>query len=122
MEGARQPRTSGPASRARRPISRTKAPRLGWSRGAYDEKEAFVEATPNHHNRAGGNHWGETNSTADGFVCANLLCAAPLDVDHVVLITTVHVRQFCSVECIHEGQEARYDALLRSSWTGSVRR
>jgi hypothetical protein len=43
------------------------------------------------------------------FHCANLRCGRPLGVDHVILLTTMHMRRFCSVECIHEGQEAAYE-------------
>jgi hypothetical protein len=41
------------------------------------------------------------------FVCANILCRAPLGVDHVTLVTTMHVRRFCTVECITEGQRVQ---------------
>lgn len=38
--------------------------------------------------------------------CANMRCQAALSVDHVVMTTTAHMRRFCSVGCIAEGQEA----------------
>lgn len=38
--------------------------------------------------------------------CANAACAQLLDVDHVTLVTTCHVRRFCCVECIAEGQRS----------------
>jgi len=40
------------------------------------------------------------------FNCANLNCRRRLEVDHVTLITTTHMRRFCSVDCIVEGQTA----------------
>jgi hypothetical protein len=43
--------------------------------------------------------------------CANAKCRQPLTVDHVTLITTAHVRRFCSVECIAEGHRAHLDAI-----------
>ncbi len=48
------------------------------------------------------------------FTCANSRCRAPLGVDHVVMITTAHMRRFCCVECIAEGNEAHMDEILRS--------
>jgi len=45
--------------------------------------------------------------------CANLRCRSQLSVDHVTLLTTVHMRRFCSVECIVEGQMAWLDQLKR---------
>lgn len=44
------------------------------------------------------------------FTCANTRCGVVLDIDHVVLVTTVHMRRFCSVECITQGQEAHHAA------------
>lgn len=41
-----------------------------------------------------------------GAACANNRCTVPLNVDHVTLVTTGHVRRFCSVECVAEGHEA----------------
>jgi hypothetical protein len=43
--------------------------------------------------------------------CANLRCRRQLSKDHVTLLTTTHMRRFCSVECIIEGQKAWYDQL-----------
>lgn len=48
------------------------------------------------------------------FRCANLSCTAALHSDHVTLTTTTHVRRFCSVECIHEGQQAWHELIRRS--------
>jgi len=42
-------------------------------------------------------------------ICENTRCGRKLAVDHVTLVTTAHVRRFCCVECIHEGQQAVYD-------------
>lgn len=42
-------------------------------------------------------------------VCENKRCGRKLSVDHVTLVTTAHVRRFCCVECIHEGQQAFHD-------------
>jgi hypothetical protein len=46
--------------------------------------------------------------------CANLRCLADLEVDHVSLITTAHLRRFCSVACITEGHAVWLDALGHS--------
>ncbi|MFD1083452.1 hypothetical protein [Micromonospora andamanensis] len=40
------------------------------------------------------------------FRCANVECCEALGRDHVTLITTAHMRRFCSVECIAAGQRA----------------
>ena len=40
------------------------------------------------------------------FKCANRKCGRELTRDHVIMITTMHMRRFCSVECIAEGQRA----------------
>ena len=55
------------------------------------------------------------------FTCANSRCRAALGVDHVTLVTTVHVRRFCSVECIAEGQQAHCERLADPS-AGADRR
>jgi hypothetical protein len=47
--------------------------------------------------------------------CANLNCRQPLGHDHVVLLTTAHLRRFCSVECIAAGQKAWQDAIYEST-------
>ncbi|MGH7611639.1 MAG: hypothetical protein ACREN4_06440 [Candidatus Dormibacteria bacterium] len=44
--------------------------------------------------------------------CANPDCGHVLDVDHVTLVTTTHVRRFCSVGCIAKGERAHLDALF----------
>jgi hypothetical protein len=49
------------------------------------------------------------------FRCANERCGKPLHADHVTLVTTAHVRRFCTVECITEGHEAWLDRILRES-------
>jgi hypothetical protein len=46
------------------------------------------------------------------FRCANERCQRPLGIDHVTMITTAHLRRFCTVECIAEGQDAHYDAIM----------
>lgn len=38
--------------------------------------------------------------------CTNPSCREPLGVDHVQLVTTGHVRRFCSVECIEPSRQA----------------
>lgn len=53
---------------------------------------------------------------SEPFVCANVECRAKLERDHVTLITTLHVRRFCSVECIADGQRAHHDAISAMSW------
>lgn len=55
-------------------------------------------------------------STASPFLCANADCRAELERDHVTLITTLHVRRFCSVECIADGQRAHHAAIAAMSW------
>lgn len=45
------------------------------------------------------------------FHCANARCRAPLSTDHVIMLTTKHMRRFCSVECIAEGQQAEYERI-----------
>lgn len=44
-------------------------------------------------------------------VCANTRCRRPLGVDHVTMTTTVHLRRFCSVECIIDGFEAHREQI-----------
>ena len=44
--------------------------------------------------------------------CENPKCNNKLNVDHVTLITTCHVRRFCSVECIAESQQEHIKDLL----------
>ena len=36
------------------------------------------------------------------WICENKACKRSLDVDHVVVATTCHVRRFCSMECVVE--------------------
>lgn len=50
--------------------------------------------------------------------CANIDCLQELEVDHVVLLTTAHMRRFCSVECIGQGKEAWDDVIGRSAYDG----
>lgn len=45
------------------------------------------------------------------FNCANLNCHKPLSTDHVTLTTTAHMRRFCCVPCIVEGETAWYGYL-----------
>ena len=47
--------------------------------------------------------------------CDNARCKRQLAVDHVTLITTAHVRRFCCVECIAEGQQAALDAIMEEA-------
>jgi hypothetical protein len=56
------------------------------------------------------------NETSKAFVCANLNCQKELKIDHVILLTTMHMRRFCSVECITEGQIAHYENLAQEVW------
>jgi hypothetical protein len=49
------------------------------------------------------------------FRCANARCRALLAADHVTLVTTAHVRRFCSVECIAEGQQAHHEAIAAAA-------
>jgi hypothetical protein len=42
--------------------------------------------------------------------CDNSRCGRELAADHVTMTTTRHVRHFCSVECITEGNEATMQA------------
>jgi hypothetical protein len=44
--------------------------------------------------------------------CANLECQAVLGIDHVTLTTTRHIRRFCTVDCIGEGQQAWRNVLF----------
>jgi hypothetical protein len=46
------------------------------------------------------------------FRCANTRCGEALDVDHVTLVTTTHVRRFCSMRCVVEGHLAHVEALV----------
>lgn len=46
--------------------------------------------------------------------CANARCQVELGVDHVTLTTTAHVRRFCCVEHIADGQDAWNEVLQRS--------
>jgi len=45
-------------------------------------------------------------------MCENPKCPNHLEIDHVTLVTTCHVRRFCSVECIAESQKAHLDDIL----------
>ena len=38
--------------------------------------------------------------------CTNPSCREPLGADHVLLVTTAHVRRFCSVECVEPSRQA----------------
>jgi hypothetical protein len=46
------------------------------------------------------------------FRCANQRCNKPLEADHVIMLTTMHMRRFCCVECIAEGQRAHIERIL----------
>ena len=62
---------------------------VGEDEYSEEEQEAAIEGT-----------------TGTFLRCANRMCRSSLKVDHVTLVTTGHVRRFCGVECITEGQEA----------------
>lgn len=49
------------------------------------------------------------------FNCANLKCRAALGQDHVTLITTAHMRRFCSVYCVVDGLEAWHEYLAANN-------
>lgn len=51
--------------------------------------------------------------------CANARCQAELSTDHVTLTTTAHVRRFCCVEHIAEGQAAWNEVVYRAQTDGS---
>jgi len=40
-------------------------------------------------------------------------CGLPLSADHVLLVTTAHLRRFCSVECVVEGHRQWMERLGR---------
>lgn len=44
--------------------------------------------------------------------CENPACGKPLHVDHVLLITTAHVRRFCDVECVARGWLESMDRIM----------
>jgi hypothetical protein len=52
--------------------------------------------------------------------CENPACKYELRADHVTLVTTKHVRRFCSVECLVESHKAHLEAVAASP-TWSVR-
>ena len=54
--------------------------------------------------------------------CANPACRTKLDVDHITLITTAHVRRFCSVECIEPSRLAHEDELLYAAYAERAER
>ena len=43
--------------------------------------------------------------------CENPKCREELSADHVILVTTMHFRRFCSVECLEESHRIHMDAL-----------
>lgn len=49
--------------------------------------------------------------------CANLRCLQQLTRDHVVMTTSAHLRRFCSVECIGEGQQAWTETIYENAKT-----
>lgn len=51
-------------------------------------------------------------------LCENPSCDVELGVDHVTLITTAHVRRFCSVECIAISQVIHHDRLFNAAIKG----
>jgi hypothetical protein len=51
------------------------------------------------------------------FNCENPFCAEELSADHVTLITTAHLRRFCTVECLVESHHHAIDV-----WTGYTTR
>jgi hypothetical protein len=52
------------------------------------------------------------------FHCANPYCQAPLGADHVILLTTMHMRRFCTVECIAVGKKAHDEEIWRELVAG----
>ena len=46
--------------------------------------------------------------------CENPRCGIDLHTDHVTLITTKHVRRFCSVECLSESAHLHEDLIALS--------
>ncbi len=49
----------------------------------------------------------------DERTCANVLCGKDVQGREFVLqVSTKHVRWFCSVPCVVEGQKAHYDEIL----------
>lgn len=48
--------------------------------------------------------------------CANLRCRRPLQVDHVTLTTTTHIRRFCQVECVIDGFAAWHELIFSPAW------
>jgi hypothetical protein len=57
----------------------------------------------------------------DNWHCTNPKCQLPIGVDHVTLVTTCHVRRFCSVECIAESQKAHYDQIMNDVIAGEMK-
>jgi hypothetical protein len=53
--------------------------------------------------------------------CTNPACRKPLGVDHVTLVTTAHVRRFCSVECIEPSRKAHDLALFNDAYLSAKR-
>jgi hypothetical protein len=47
------------------------------------------------------------------FECENSACGRKLSVDHITVVTTFHVRRFCTMECVVEGFQNHRAALLR---------
>jgi hypothetical protein len=56
------------------------------------------------------------------FHCANPGCARLLTADHVILLTTMHMRRFCCVECIAEGKRAADAAIYDKALARDGRR
>jgi hypothetical protein len=64
--------------------------------------------------------------------CENPFCNDPLRADHVTLVTTGHVRRFCTVECLIDSFYHNLDVLagyttrgvryLRSPWSSHLKR
>jgi len=45
--------------------------------------------------------------------CANPDCRLPLTADHVILITTRHLRRFCGLPCVVKGYELSIERWMR---------
>ena len=46
--------------------------------------------------------------------CENENCKHLLSADHVIVVTTKHVRRFCCLECVVEGFELHMDKLIKA--------
>lgn len=49
--------------------------------------------------------WSNVHEVIGWFNCANLRCRRPVGGDHVTLLTTAHMRRFCDVDCVAQGDQ-----------------